>query len=147
MLDKANLVGKTLCQGKKDYISGGFFYGLFLAPKLKYVLTIDEFGIFQQHMTFKAFSDIERLLDRSQFFDMLEDTEISPMLPRSWKKSFKNGIVISVKMRRCDKRRVKILYVTLNNQINENTDFENNSNLLKREAPNEFGYMLPYFIE
>ena len=33
VLDKANLVGKNLCQGKNDYDSGSFFNGLFLAPK------------------------------------------------------------------------------------------------------------------
>ena len=33
VLDKANLVGKNLCQGKNDYKTGGIFYGLFLAPK------------------------------------------------------------------------------------------------------------------
>ena len=41
-----------------------------LAPKIKYVLTIDDYGIIQQHMTFKGFNDSKRLLDRSQYFDM-----------------------------------------------------------------------------
>ena len=59
-------------QGKNDYNSGGIFYGLFLAPKIKYVLTIDDFGIIQQHMTFKGFTDSKRLLDRSQYFDILK---------------------------------------------------------------------------
>ena len=52
VLDKAILVGKNLCPGKNDYDSGGIFYGLFLAPKIKYCLTINEFGIIKQHMTF-----------------------------------------------------------------------------------------------
>ena len=72
VLDKANLVGEILCQCKNDYKTGGIFYGLFLAPKIKYVLTIDDYGIIQQHMTFKGFNDSKRLLDRSQNFDMLE---------------------------------------------------------------------------
>ena len=33
VLDKANLVGINLCQGKNDYESGGIFHGFFLAPK------------------------------------------------------------------------------------------------------------------
>ena len=33
MLDKANLIGEELCQGKSDYKTGGIFYGLILAPK------------------------------------------------------------------------------------------------------------------
>ena len=40
LLEKANLEGKQLCQGKNEYQSGGIFYGIFLAPK-KYVFTID----------------------------------------------------------------------------------------------------------
>ena len=39
VLDKANLVGECLCQGKNDYKTGGIFSGLFLAPKIKYCLT------------------------------------------------------------------------------------------------------------
>ena len=33
VLDKTNLVGEELCQGRNDYKTGGIFYGLFLAPK------------------------------------------------------------------------------------------------------------------
>ena len=40
-LDKAGLVGKNRLQGKNDYKDGGFWYGLFLAPKMKYCLTIN----------------------------------------------------------------------------------------------------------
>ena len=42
VLDKANLVGREFFQGKIDYETGGNFYGLFLAPKIKYCLTIDD---------------------------------------------------------------------------------------------------------
>ena len=99
VLDKANLVGKDLCQGKKDYETGAVFYGLFLAPKIKYCLTIDDYGIIQEHKTFKGFNDSKRLLDRSQYFKMIEAKQISAMLPRSWKKSFDSGIIVPAKMR------------------------------------------------
>ena len=79
VLDKANLVGENLCQGKNDYKSGGVSYGLFLAPKINYVLTINEFGIIQEHKTFKGFNDRERLIDRSQYFKMKEGKKISAM--------------------------------------------------------------------
>ena len=98
-LDKANLVDRNLCQGKNDYETGVVFYGLFLAPKIKYVLTINDYGIIQQHMTFKGFNDSKRLLDRSQYFDMLDGKKVSAMLPRSWKKSFENGVIIPTKKR------------------------------------------------
>ena len=53
VFDKANLIGKDLCQGRNDYESGGIFYGFYVAPKIKYCLTIDDYGIIQKHKTFK----------------------------------------------------------------------------------------------
>ena len=123
-----------------------FFYGLFLASKIKFCLTINELGIFEQHMTFKGFNVGKRLLDRFQCFDMLDGKKISAMLPRSWKKSFNNGFIIPTKMRQCNECKDGILCTTYNNLINENKEFEANLNLLKRETPNDFGYMLPYYI-
>ena len=102
VLDKANLVGEDLCQGKNDYKTGGIFYGLFLAPKIKYCLTIDDYGIIQEHKTFKGFNNSKRLLDRSQYFKIIEGKKISAMLPKSWKKSFDSGIIIPTKMRYCN---------------------------------------------
>ena len=94
MLDKANLVGEALCQAKKDYKTGGIFYGLFLAPRIKYCLTIGDYGFIQEHKTFKGFNDSNRILNRSQYFKMIEGKKVSAMLPRSWKKSFDSGIII-----------------------------------------------------
>ena len=146
VLDKANLVGEGLCQGKYDYKSGGVFYSLYLAPKIKYVLTIDEYGIIKEHKTFKGLNDSKRLLDRSQYFKMKEGKKISAMLPRSWKKSFGSGIIIPTKMRFCNDCNDKIMCNRCNNQINENKEFEANLNELKRHPPNEFGYMHPFYI-
>ena len=97
VLDKANLVGKKLCQGKIDDKRGGIFYGFFLASKVKYCLTKNEFGNIQQYLTFKSFNDSKRLLNQSQYFHMLEGKKISAMLPRIWKKSFNNGIILPKK--------------------------------------------------
>ena len=72
VLDKANLVGEGLCQGKNDYVSGGKFYGLFLAAKIKNCLTLDKYGIIQEHKTLKGFKDSKRLLDCSQYFKMIK---------------------------------------------------------------------------
>ena len=145
VLDKANLLGEDLCQGKNDYKTGGIFYGLILAPKIKYCLTIDDYGIIQEHKTFKGFNDSKRLLNRYQSFNMKESKKISAMLPRSWKKSFDSGIIKPTKMRFCNECNDKIMCYRCNKKINENKEFEANLNLLKREAPNELGYMLPYY--
>ena len=103
------------------------------------------FGIIQQHMTFKGFNDSKRLIDRPQFFDLLDGKKITAMLPRSWKKSLNNGVIIPTKMRQCNAYKVGILCTACNNQINENKEFEDNLNELKRKKPNDFGYMLPYY--
>ena len=69
------------------------------------------------------------------------------MLPRSRKKSLNNGIVIPAKLRfwnecskekRCDR---------CNIQVNGSKEFEAILEELKRQPPNEFGYMLQYFKE
>ena len=78
---------------------------------------------------------------------MLEGEKISAMLPRSWKKSFNNGIILPVKMRHCDDCKDGILRKTCNNEVNKYKHFGGKLNLLKRKAPNQFGYMLPCFKE
>ena len=49
-------------------------------------------------------------------------------------------------MRFCTECNDNKMCVKCNNHINESKEFEANLNLLKRNAPNEFGYMLPYYI-
>ena len=67
------------------------------------------------------------------------------MLPKSWKKSFDNGIIIPGKMRFCNGCNDKKVCNKCNYLINEIKEFEANLNELKRHPPNEFGYMLPYY--
>ena len=57
-LKEKNLIGKERLQGKNDYKDGGNFYGLFLAPKIKYCLTINKFGVVREHKTFKGFTSV-----------------------------------------------------------------------------------------
>ena len=61
-LDKVGLFGKTVLQGKNDYIDGGIFYGLFLAPKLKHCLTRNKKGVIDEYKTFKGFTNISNNL-------------------------------------------------------------------------------------
>ena len=62
-LKGAGLVGKDLLQGKNDYKDGGIFYGLFLAPKIKYCLTINKYCVIDEHKTFKGFTNVSDNLD------------------------------------------------------------------------------------
>ena len=68
ILNEAGFVGSILGQGKNDYNDGGIFFGLFLAPKTKYCLTINEFGVIEEHKTFRGFGDVNMLLDSKKYF-------------------------------------------------------------------------------
>ena len=48
-------------------------------------------------------------------------------------------------MRFCNECNDEEMCNKCNNQINENKEFEANLNKLKRQPPNDFGYMLPYY--
>ena len=66
-LDKIALIVKNLLHGKTDFISGGIFYGLFLALKIKFCLTIVKYGVLDEHKTFKGFTNVSDGLDRKNF--------------------------------------------------------------------------------
>ena len=98
-------------------------------------------------MTFKGFDYGKRLLDRPEYFHMLQGKKISAMLPRSCKKSSNNGIVKPTKMIRCNECKDGNFRTVFNNRVNENKEFEGNLSLLKGKAPNQFGHMFPYYVK
>ena len=144
-MDKAQPVGEVLSKGKNDCKRGGNFYGLFLAPKTKICLTINKSSNLEEHETFKRFDDSKRLLDRSQYFKTIECRKISALLPKSWNKTFNNGIIIPAKKRFCNECNDKRTCNRCNIQKNENKEFEAIINLLKRQGPNQFGHILHSF--
>ena len=75
-LDKAGLVAKNRLQGENDYKDGGIFYGLFLAPKIKYCLTINENGVIDEHKTFEGFSNVSDNLDRKEYSKMFDGEKL-----------------------------------------------------------------------
>ena len=101
-LDDAGLVGKNLLQGEDDYKNGGIFYGLLLAPKIKYCLTVNEYGVINEHKTSKGFTNVSENLDREEYFKMFEGDKLIAKVPLSWKKSISYGVVIPHKMRNCN---------------------------------------------
>ena len=95
------MVGKGLLQGKNDYKDGGKFFGLFPAPKIKYCLTINKYGVIDEHKTFKGFTNVSDNLERKEYFKKADGGKIVAKVPLSWKKSFSQGVVIPHKMRNC----------------------------------------------
>ena len=66
-LNKAGLVGKNLLQGKNDYgPDAGIWYAAFFAPKRKYCLTINKFGIIDEKKCFKRFTNVSDNLNRNE---------------------------------------------------------------------------------
>ena len=145
-LDKANLVGDKLGQGKNDYGDSGVFYGLFLAPKIKYCLNINEYGIINEKKTFKGFGDINRLLDTKKYFDMNEGKPVEGKFPLSWKKSFDSGVIIPCKTRDCEKCDVNNLCEECDSKVRQNKKFQHNLNELKREPADKNGILKPYYV-
>ena len=54
----AKLLGKNRLQGENNYGECGIWYGFFLAPKLKYCLTMNKFGIIGEYKSFKGFTNV-----------------------------------------------------------------------------------------
>ena len=73
---------------------------------------------------------------------MIEGKQNISNITKILEKSFDSGILIPTKMRFCNECNDIKMCDRCNNQINENKEFEAKLNLLKRNAPNEFGYML-----
>ena len=145
-LETAGLVGKGLLQGKNDYKDGGIFYGLFLAPKIKHCLTINKYGVIDEHKTFKGFTDVSDNLDKKEYFNMANGGNLIAKVPLSWKKSFSQGVVIAHKMRNCNNCTKDILCDNCDKLVNQRKEFSANLNELKREKPNDLGHMLPKYI-
>ena len=145
-LDKAGLVGRNLLQGKNDYKDGGIFYGLFLAPKIKYCLTMNKYGVIDEHKTFKGFKDVKDVLDRKEYFKIADGDKLIAKIPLSWKKSFSHGFVIPHKMRNCNNCTKYVLCDDCDKLVSQRKEFSPNLNELKREKPNDLGHMLPKYI-
>ena len=65
-------VGKTLCLGKNNYIYSDIWYGWFIAPKIKYCLVADDFGVVSPKRTFKGYSEEHRLIKLNEFLSLSE---------------------------------------------------------------------------
>ena len=146
ILNKEGLVGKNLLQGKNNDKGGGIFYALFLAPKIKYCLTINQYGIIDKHKTFKSFTNVSDNLDREEYFKMFDGDKLVAKVPLTWKKSFSMGVVIPHKVRNCNKCAKDILCDGFDKLVNQIKEFSANLNELKRQPPNEFCHKLPNCI-
>ena len=145
-LQGVGLVGKNLLQGKNDYKDGGIFHGRFLAPKIKYCLTIHEYGVKDEHKCFKGCTNVSDNSHRKEYFKMADGDNLIAKVPISWKKSFSQGVVIPHKMRNGSDYKKDSLCERCDKLVNQKKEFSANLNELKRECTNDFGHMLPKYI-
>ena len=71
-LVEKGFVGKSPGLGKNDFGDSGLFYAWFLAPKIKYCLVIDDFGIISAKRTFKGYSKEHRLIKLEEYISLSE---------------------------------------------------------------------------
>ena len=140
------MVGKELLQGKNDYKDVGIFYALFLAPKIKYCLIINKYGVISENKCFKGFTNVSDKLDRKEYLNMYNGDKIIATAPLSWKKSFSQGVIIPHKMRNCNDCKTDSLCDECDKLVNQRKEFSANLKELKREKPNNYGHLLPKYI-
>ena len=119
---------------------------MFLAPKLKNCLTINKYGVIDEHKTFKGFSNVCDNLDRKEFFKTADGNNLIAKVPLTWRKSFSQGVVNPYKMKNCSDGKKNILCEGCDKLVNQRKKFSANLNELKREPPSQFGHMLPKYI-
>ena len=124
-LDAAGYVGGELCQGKNDYGNGGIIFAMFIAPKVKYCITVDEQGRLSEKKTFKGYS--QNKVKVEDYIQLYYGETLTTTVNKPWKRSLENGISIPDK-----------------NNNTEEKSFSAQINLLKRQAPDANGIMLPY---
>ena len=164
-LVEKGFVGKPLGLGKNDYGDSGIFYAWFLAPKIKYCLVFDDFGIISAKRTFKGYSEEHRMIKLDEYISLSEGKTVSGRFSIDWTKTFE-GIKIPHRKQGCsDCNNEKIcsdcvIKPKMNcfncemekacksclDLISQKKSYSTNINLLKRKPPNEQHQMLPHYV-
>ena len=140
-------------------------YGLFLSPKIKYCIIIDESGVLSQKTTLKAFN---QNINNIKFKDLLDLEAGETLKNRSklrWKRELA-GIKIPHRKMDCEnfdeskKYDFCVIKPEMNcfhceivkncqdclNKITRIAEYSVEINKLNRKPQNEFGHMLPYYV-
>ena len=163
-LDEKGYVGRKLGEGKNDYGDSGIFYAWFLAPKTKYCLVNDDFGIISAKRTFKGYSEEHRMINLEEYISLSEGKTVSGRFSIDWTKTFERikiphrkqdcldcdntkictDCVIKPKMNcfncEMEKSCKSCLYL-----ISQKKTYSTDINMLKRKPPNEKHQMLPHY--
>ena len=163
-LVEKGFVGKSLGLGKNDYGNSGKFYAWFLAPKIKYCLVIDDYGIISAKRTFKGYSEDHRMMKLEEYISLSEGKTVSGRFSIDWTKTFErikiphrkqncsecgntkicSDCVIKPKMNcfNCGMERSCKICLDL---ISQKKTYSTDINMLKRKPPNDYHQMLPCY--
>ena len=164
-LVKVGYVGKSLGLGKNDYGNSGIFYAWYLAPKIKFCLVIDDYGIISAKRTFKGYSEEHRMIKLDEYKSLSEGKTVSGRFSIDWTKTFE-GIKIPHRKQDCSdcdnekicsdciiKPRMNCFNCEIERScktcldlISQKKTYSTNINTLKRISPSEKHQMLPYYI-
>ena len=64
--------GNFVGLGKKDYSNAGLFYASFLAPKIKFCVFNNDYGLISAKRSFKGFSKENRMIKLDDFISLSE---------------------------------------------------------------------------
>ena len=70
----------------------GYFFGLFLAIKVKHCLTINEYGVTKERKAFKAYQDANRVLETQKKLCYENWKTNKGSFTSSWKKMVEHGV-------------------------------------------------------
>ena len=163
-LVEKGFVGKSLGLGKNDYGNSGIFYAWFLAPKIKYCLVIDDYGIISAKRTFKGYSEEHRMIKLEEYISLSEGKTVSGRFSIDWTKTFE-GIRIPHRKHNCsDCNNKKFCSDCISKPkkncfncemekackkcldlISQKKTYSTDINMLKRKPPNEQHQMLPCY--
>ena len=157
-------VGKSLGLGKNDYGNSGIFYAWFLAPKIKYCLVIDDFGIISAKRTFKGYSEEHRMIKLEEYISLSEGKTVSGRFSIDWTKTFE-GIKIPHRKKDCsycnnkkfcndcgEKPKKNCFNCEMEKAcdpcldlISQKKTYSTDINTLKRKPSNQYHQMLPHY--
>ena len=85
---------------ENDYGTSGKFFAWFLAPKIKYCLESDDFGVISAKRTLKGYSEEHRMIKLNEYISLSEAKNVSGRFLIEWTKTFE-GIKIPHRKQDC----------------------------------------------
>ena len=84
-------------------------------------------------------------LDREEYFNMADDGKLIAKVALGWKKSFSMGVEIPHKVSKCGDCKKDSPCDSCDQLVNQTDEFSASLNEIKRQHPNDFRSMIPWY--